>query len=524
MPQPVPVRQAADEPADLVGHAVLGPEQLQPRGRVLHLDPEPAIDVSPEPTPRFERVGLDDRRQLLRVPGVDEVRTGQHRSRQGVEQRGHRRLVEDHDVEPTPPEALVQDHPGQGAARDPDVGEQLRRLRLGHFVEPPHDALALGQLLEIGVQSGGRGGLRGDDLIDLGDPPLGLRQAHGEDEVPLGQLAFEGERAHFKVQRGTEPQEVLPLIGMDTPEDGPHRHVHGGVGRGDDQHAPAFPHPAGDGGTDRGRLARAGRPPEQVQRGRRHLGDRRALILVEALEVLGYYLGPGRQVLLVDPPGDGAGAFGDRFEELAQRPQDEGRVERHPQELGVGGQGLAAFDDQSLVVRLDHDRRDRVPGPLRLERHGLVGGQVDRGGEDQAVDEVAGLVGEVLDGVDVEPGGLHLLRCGGDLGPYRLPDRRAIDRVEQGPRGRSSGGCGEGAHQTPPGGIRPTADSFRHTCISGKHTSGPVGPPVPGRMRGVKSTVAEKNVPVQPHGFNMLTSTSPQEDGGLFDASKRNGG
>src|SRR5262249_5575851 len=73
MPQQVAVAKPADNAADLVRHAVLRPQQAQ-AGRpefLFHGYTKPVVDVLAEPASGVAPIGLDNRRELLWITGVD---------------------------------------------------------------------------------------------------------------------------------------------------------------------------------------------------------------------------------------------------------------------------------------------------------------------------------------------------------------------------------------------------------------------------------------------------------------------
>ena len=254
MLQQAAVAQAADNAADLVRHAVLGPQTTQVRGPHLvpHRHAEPVVDVLAEPLGGVSPLGLDDGRQLLRVTGVDKVLGRQKRGSQGVEHRSHRRLVHDHHVERLRSEVGVENHFGQGAARHENAARQLRCCQRRLLVELL-DLLLVGLGPRRRVRGAGRGlgfgsGAFPEFAADVLAPWRSARarvSVLGRQSSRRGSLLLPLGRAMCRA--GGRPASLRAEV----LEDRPHGHVHGSVRGRDDQDSLFLPQPSSDSGSYR---------------------------------------------------------------------------------------------------------------------------------------------------------------------------------------------------------------------------------------------------------------------------------
>ena len=321
--QPV-ISQPTHQPADLVRHSVLGPQQTQPRRGDLasHLDVEPVIHILAEPFLSVRCFALHNGRQLLGVSRVNNPGFRQHRSGQSVDQRHHRRLVHDNGIESLLPKFLVQHHPGQGAANHEALGGCCRcRLRdqVVELAEHPFVADSFSkenlQLCGGQVPLGNPVGKSSQTVLCLGDP-FGQRNIPFQDAPAFRELADHG------VQASTESQDPPLVRRMGFRENRSHRHIHGGVRRRNDKDRLVVSQPLGDGDTQCRRFACARGAPQQMQRRARHFGDRLGLILIEPRRRNAGAIGEFRYLPADDKPADGPDGRRVFFDERRRAPAE----------------------------------------------------------------------------------------------------------------------------------------------------------------------------------------------------------
>jgi hypothetical protein len=127
-----------------------------------------------------------------------------------------------------------------------------------------------------------KGPLR-EKLGEFVQPVLGLPGVGRNGVVNVSEFPDERDTADLGIQARAQSEDVLSLGMRYTFQDGLHCHVHGGIRRGYDQYPLAHPQPLDDRYTERGRLARTGRSPEEMDGDQGHRTDRRRLFPIQAV-------------------------------------------------------------------------------------------------------------------------------------------------------------------------------------------------------------------------------------------------